>query len=185
MTVPASRSRGAALLAPAAWLAAALAVTAGAVTPPAHAAGQRTFRGTVSHVTDGDTLWVRPASGGAALQVRLQGLDAPEICQAWGPQARDALARHVLRQPVTVRSRGKDTYGRLVARVERDRQDLGAWLVGSGMAWSYHWGRSGGPYSTLQDQARQARRGLWSQPQPMRPGVFRRMHGSCPHPAAS
>ena len=45
------------------------------------------LHGVVTHVSDGDTLWVRPAGAGAALQVRLQGLDAPEICQEFGSQA--------------------------------------------------------------------------------------------------
>ena len=44
----------------------------------------RSFEGVVTHVTDGDSLWVRPASGGAPRQIRLQGIDAPEICQAFG-----------------------------------------------------------------------------------------------------
>jgi hypothetical protein len=43
------------------------------------------------HVSDGDTVWVQPLQGGEAYKVRLQGIDAPEICQPWGPQARAAL----------------------------------------------------------------------------------------------
>jgi micrococcal nuclease len=36
----------------------------------------RTLAGRVAHVTDGDTLWVRPAGAGEAMQVRIQGIDA-------------------------------------------------------------------------------------------------------------
>ncbi|HSW20716.1 MAG TPA: hypothetical protein VLJ86_26060, partial [Ramlibacter sp.] len=63
-----------------------LGLLLGAFAAPASAASA--FRATVTHVTDGDTVWVRPASGGAPIAVRLQGLDAPEICQAHGLQAR-------------------------------------------------------------------------------------------------
>lgn len=49
------------------------------------------WSGVVTHVSDGDTVWVEPTQGGEAQKIRLLGIDAPEICQAWGPQARDAL----------------------------------------------------------------------------------------------
>ena len=39
-------------------------------------------------VVDGDSLWVRPP-GRAPLRLRLSGVDAPEVCQRHGPQARD------------------------------------------------------------------------------------------------
>ena len=36
------------------------------------------WQGTVTWVTDGDTLWVRPDAGGRARKLRLKGVDAPE-----------------------------------------------------------------------------------------------------------
>lgn len=143
----------------------------------------RSFMATVTHVTDGDTVWVRPVSGGAPVQVRLQGLDAPEICQAWGPQSRQALARRVLQQQVRVHARGRDDYDRLLGRLDRAGQDIGAWLVSRGLAWSQGYRRQPGPYDELQSQARKARRGLWSEPQPMQPRTFRQLHGTCHRPA--
>ena len=92
-------------------LAAALALLACA---SAHA-----LSGVVTHVTDGDTLWVRP-EGGAPVKVRLQGIDAPERCQAWGPQAREALAARVLHRQVHVRTRAKDAYRRTIGTVSVD-----------------------------------------------------------------
>lgn len=137
------------------------------------------FVGTVTHVTDGDSLWVRPAAGGPPRQLRVQGIDAPEICQAWGHESRDALAAQVLHRQVRVTSRGRDTYRRMLAQVSFGGQDVGAWMVSRGHAWSYHFGRDSGPYSRQESQARRARLGLWSAGGPQAPRDFRKRHGSC------
>ncbi|AEG94714.1 thermonuclease family protein [Ramlibacter tataouinensis] len=138
------------------------------------------FSGVVTRVTDGDTLWVRPAAGGRPREVRLQGLDAPEICQAHGPRARAALAARLQGRRVQVRIRARDDYGRWLSRVATpDDPDVGAWMVVQGHAWSYRFRDSRGPYAALEDRARQARRGLWAQAAPLEPREFRRRHGSC------
>ncbi|HYD76710.1 thermonuclease family protein [Ramlibacter sp.] len=150
--------------------------------PVAAPAQPRSYLATVVHVTDGDTVWVRPSWGGPSIQVRIQGIDAPESCQAFGPQATQALRQRLWRQPVKVEERGRDDYRRTLARLQWSGQDVGAWLVFSGFAWSYRYRRDPGPYASLQAQARQARRGLWSEHQPIEPARFRKLHGNCePH----
>lgn len=157
-------------------------ILAFALTGVAKAKAPRTFTGTVTSVVDGDTVWVRPSWGGAAIEIRVQGIDAPETCQAWGGQAKDALRQHLLRKPVTVQDIGRDMYGRHLARLARDGEDVGAWMVYNGLAWAGRWRGRAGPYAKLQTQAVQARRGLWSQPA-TEPWRFRRQHGGCPRPA--
>lgn len=142
----------------------------------AHAGG---FEGVVTHVTDGDSLWVRPASGGAPQQVRLQGIDAPEICQPFGAQAREALAGRVLHRQVEVLVRARDVYQRSVGRVSVQGQDVGAWLVAGGYAWSAHYRRRAGPYAQEEAAARDTRRGLWAHGAALDPRTFRKRHGSC------
>ena len=137
----------------------------------------RVLHGVVSHVTDGDTLWVRPADG-RPVQVRLQGLDAPEICQPFGPQARDALAARVLHRPVRVATRARDTYQRTIGSVSLDGQDVGGWLVAGGFAWSGRYRGRSGPYAQEEAQARSRRIGLWAA-SAMEPRIFRKRHGSC------
>jgi endonuclease YncB( thermonuclease family) len=139
----------------------------------------RSFEGVVTHVTDGDTLWVRPAAGGAPRQVRLQGIDAPEICQAFGVSSRNALAAHVLHRHVAVNSRARDTYQRVLGRVSMNGEDLGAWLVSRGLAWSDRFRHHPGPYGSQEAHARAARLGLWADGTPMLPREFRKRHGSC------
>lgn len=147
------------------------------------ASGARTaedFEGTVVSVTDGDSVWVRPAQGGPARAVRLLGLDAPESCQAHGPQARAALAARVLRQGVRVAGSQRDVYDRLLARLATtDEADIGAWLVEQGHAWSWRQRNDLGPYAAHEARARAAGRGLWATPTPQEPRDFRREHGPC------
>jgi micrococcal nuclease len=140
-------------------------------------AGARTVTGTVNHVSDGDTLWVRSADG-TPVQVRIHGLDAPEICQAFGQEARDALAARVLHRKVKVAIRAQDAYQRSVGTVSLKGQDVGAWMVARGYAWSAR-GRGGGPYAQEEAQARKARIGLWTAPTAVEPRSFRRRHGPC------
>jgi micrococcal nuclease len=137
------------------------------------------YQGVVTHVTDGDTVWVRPASGGAPRQIRLQGIDAPEICQAHGIAARDALAMRVLHRHVSVTSRARDEYQRTLGQVRMGGKDVGVWMVSHGHAWSYRFHADRGPYAKHEARARAARLGLWSGAAPVPPRDFRRQHGSC------
>jgi micrococcal nuclease len=141
-------------------------------------AGARMFSAVVTHVSDGDTVWIRPA-GAAALQLRLQGIDAPEICQEFGAQARDALAARVLRRQVRVVIRARDVYQRAVGRVSLDGRDMGAWLVAGGYAWAARSQRGAGAYAQEETSARDGRRGLWRAAAPVDPRSFRKGHGSC------
>jgi endonuclease YncB( thermonuclease family) len=156
-----------------------LAWVALAFAPALHAA---TFRASVTHVTDGDTLWVRPDGGGRTIELRLLDVDAPESCQAFGPQATQALRERVLHASVQVRTRGTDTYGRQLAQLEHRHEDVGRWLVANGYAWSMRFHGRPGPYGVLEEQARRARRGLWATPGALEPRAFRQRFGSC-HPA--
>ncbi|MDR7148201.1 endonuclease YncB(thermonuclease family) [Hydrogenophaga palleronii] len=136
----------------------------------------------VTRVFDGDTLWVRPLAGGRYRKLRLDGIDAPEICQAGGVASRDALATMVTAQEVRVEVRRYDDYGRALVRLSVDGVDVSARLVGAGHAWSYRWRRSLGPYAKEEEVARKHRRGIFSGPTPELPRDFRRRHGPCPLP---
>jgi len=138
-----------------------------------------TFAGVVTYVTDGDTLWVQPDAGGAVKKLRIDGIDAPEICQAGGDASRDTLSRHALRQRVSVVVRRYDVYGRGLARIELQGRDLGGQMVRLGQAWSYRWRRDAGPYAVEEAAARQSRAGLFASGVPVRPRDFRKQHGSC------
>lgn len=132
----------------------------------------------VLRVVDGDSLWVHPP-GGAPLRLRMAGVDAPEICQRHGREARDALAARLQGKTVRVTLQHKDTYDRWLARVDGPDGDVGAWLVGQGHAWSMRWHNNPGPYAVQETAARKARRGLFKEAQPESPRDFRRRNGPC------
>lgn len=170
----------------------AVCVLAASTVFAASAAGQPAayapWNGIVTHVTDGDTLWVRPASGGKPVRIRIDGVDAPEICQTYGNASRKALAARLAKQTVTVQSSSRDSFGRLLARVtmtEKARPkvkgsaDVGEWLVREGHAWSYRYRRDSGPYAKQQVMARAARKGLFATARPEEPRDFRKRHGAC------
>lgn len=141
------------------------------------------FSGTVTRVSDGDTVWLRPLDHGAAprkpVKVRMLGIDAPELCQPWGERSRDALAMRVMGRKVEAAPRGRDDHGRTLAPLLLDGEDVGAWMVAQGHAWSARWRGDRGPYARHEDAARRERRGLFSLPDPMQPYHFRRFHGPC------
>ncbi len=152
-----------------------------AAQAPAHA-----LSGTVTLVTDGDTLWIRldAGSGGAPKPraFRLSGIDAPEICQPWGPQAQAALEARVLQRRVRLQSTATDDYQRGVATLALDGEDIGAWMVAQGHAWNLKFRHHPGAYAAQEQAARVARRGLFSQTEALEPRRFRKAHGSCHAP---
>jgi len=139
----------------------------------------RVFSGTVSYVTDGDTLWVQPDTGGSPRKLRIDGIDAPEICQTGGEVSRVVLAQRALHQRVAVTVRRNDIYGRGLARIQLDGNDLGAQMVRAGQAWSYRWHRKPGPYAAEEAAAWQSRQGLFAAGRPELPRDFRKRHGPC------
>ncbi len=142
-------------------------------------AGAEVFTALVIAVPDGDTLWVQPANSKATRKLRLQGIDAPEICQSGGAASRAALQRLVAGATVRVELKYYDSYGRGLARLRLRQQDVGAMMVRSGHAWSYRWHKSPGPYAAEEAAARHARAGLFSAKTPELPRDFRKRHGSC------
>jgi micrococcal nuclease len=160
----------------------ALCLATGAQAKPQRAS-QEVLTGVVTYVTDGDTLWVKLAGPGSddkdSVKVRFQGIDAPEICQAGGDASLAALKAKVLHQTVQLQTNRYDDYGRMLARVSMNGDDVGAWMVERGQAWSYRYRNSPGPYATQEQTARAARRGVWAVQGAVEPRVFRKQHGSC------
>ena len=166
-------------------MALALAVAlAGAPAAVLAARGSAAVDGVVARVIDGDSLWVQPAAGGAPIEVRLLGIDAPEICQEGGREARAFLTELVAGGAVQLRvprgSAGRDEYGRTLARLRVGEVDVNRRLVEEGHAWSqrYKWDR--GPYIAAERTARALRRGLHrAGAAALMPRDFRRLHGPC------
>lgn len=137
--------------------------------------------GKVTWVSDGDSLWVTPA-GGAAVELRLNGVDAPEICQPWGEQAKQALAELVMGKAVRVETVGRDSHGRTLGTVFVDQLNVNKKLVQEGHAWSTRYKHDRGPYVADERMAKALNRGLNQGGGAVMPKDFRRDHGPCPAP---
>lgn len=124
--------------------------------------------------TDGDTLTL--LKGRIQVRVRLHGIDAPETGQDFGSRAKQAASDLVFGQTVTVHPHEIDRYGRTVADVILPNgRSLNREMVGQGMAWWYRaYAAYDAPLASLEARAKGARRGLWSQPDPVPPWAWRR-----------
>ena len=156
-------------------LCALLASGCAAATPAAP------VHGTVVRVVDGDTLWLTPP-GKAPLVVRLRDMDAPEICQAWGLQAKQALAELTLHRHATLRPVARDSHGRTVGSINVNGVDVGPLMVSEGHAWSTRTRYDRGPLVKHERMAKALGRGLHGAGGAIMPRDFRQAQGACPLP---
>ncbi len=130
-----------------------------------------TLLGKVVKVSDGDTLTILVER--QQIKVRLSEIDAPELKQAFGQRARESLGELCARHAAIVRASGKDRFGRLLGRVECGGVGANAEQVRRGMAWVFDRYVTDRGLYTLQDGARLARLGLWSDAAPTAPWDWR------------
>jgi micrococcal nuclease len=128
----------------------------------------------VVRVSDGDSLTLD--SDGVIHQVRLSGIDAPELSQDFGRDAKAGLAAMVQGRVVTFIDSGQDSYHRNLVRLYVDGVDVNMQMVTQGLAWHYHAYSSDPGLAASEREARLRRRGLWSQPNPEPPWNWRRRH---------
>jgi len=170
-----------------AWLIAVALVFAGSCSKqtqrnsPAtsvHAISQ-VFMGRVVRIADGDTITVLDGAN-AQHRIRLQGIDAPESHQAFGTQSKNSLSDMIFDREVTVEYDKIDQYGRIVGKILLDGKDVNLEQIKAGMAWHYkEYQREQSPtdrdlYAHAEDEARNARRGLWADADPVEPSAFRK-----------
>lgn len=143
----------------------------------ATAATAGTITGRVTRVIDGDTIEILVDR--QPTRVRLAEIDAPEkkCGQPFNEAARLNLASMVAGKPVEVRISGHDRYGRSIGRVFSAGQDVNAAQVRAGFAWQYRAYSADLQLSAQEVSARNARRGLWSDPRPIAPWTWR--HDLC------
>jgi micrococcal nuclease len=132
------------------------------------------FSGRVVGIIDGDTLEVLHHQ--RAERIRLNGIDCPEKAQAYGTRAKLAVADLAFGKEVTVKTHGLDKYKRTLADLFLpDGTNVNYTLVKEGWCW---WYRKYAPGDTvlerLEKNAREARKGLWADPQPVPPWEWRK-----------
>jgi endonuclease YncB( thermonuclease family) len=123
-------------------------------------------------VHDGDTLRALD-EGNVERKVRLVGIDAPELGQAFGRVSRDRLRELALRQRVVVELHDRDRYGRELATVVIDGASINRQMVAEGMAWHFTRYSADADLAAAEAAARAARIGLWSDAAPVAPWQWR------------
>ncbi|MDH4083272.1 MAG: thermonuclease family protein [Nitrospira sp.] len=138
------------------------------------AADALSFGGEVVGVLEGSTIEVGRL--GKTALIRLDGLDCPEKDQPYGDEVKPAISALVFAMEVTVEPHGKDKYGRIMADVLlADGTNVNHALVKEGRCW---WSRRSAPNNAelerLELEAREAKKGLWEDPEPIPPWEFRK-----------
>jgi endonuclease YncB( thermonuclease family) len=134
------------------------------------------FRGEVVRVVDGDSLLVK--FHGQQVRVRLKEIDAPELKQPFGKDARQSLAQICAKKVARVSWTELDRNGRTLGRVWCGEIDANAEQVRRGMAWVFDRYVTDQMLYRLQDASRGDRLGLWSDPAPIAPWKWRQDKGT-------
>lgn len=129
--------------------------------------------GKVVSIADGDTLTVLTADK-QQVKVRLSGIDTPENNQAYGTKAKQALSSKVFGKTVRVQDNGQDRYKRTLGDIFLGDRWINLELVEEGYAWHYKAYSKDKRLAQAEVQARQAKRGLWADSNPVPPWEFRR-----------
>lgn len=138
------------------------------------------YTGRVTAVADGDTLRITDTNG-ARHKIRLAYIDAPEMQQAHGRAAQQALSKTALGQTVEAEVYETDRYKRNVAKVRLNGRDLNLAQIENGHAWHYasiakrkQNKADYAAYAYAQAVAQQAKTGLWRGANIQAPWAFRK-----------
>lgn len=124
-------------------------------------------------VSDGDTITAM-CQDNERLKIRLAEIDAPEKAQPFGMRAKQSLSDLCFGKQVEITKQARDRYGRTVARIQCEGTDANAEQVRRGMAWVYDKYVKDRSLYQLQDQAKTAHVGLWSDNSPTPPWAWRK-----------
>jgi len=139
--------------------------------------------GDVIAVNEGDKIEVRSKEG-EAVKIRLKDIDTPDPGQPFAEQAREfcsslLLGKHVVaiipkdeKETDPLQYDDGDDY--FVAQVLIDGKHASDELLQAGMAWQYKKFSVSKKYDQLEQSARKARIGIWSESNPIPPWEFRK-----------
>jgi micrococcal nuclease len=135
----------------------------------------QTITGKVVGVVDGDTITV--LEGTTPHKIRLYGIDCPESGQDFGQKAKQFVSDMVFGKQARVVQMDMDRYGRMVGMVYVGNTCVNEEIVRAGLAWVYNRYCKDpvcSQWRDLEKQAKAAKIGLWSHPDPIPPWDYRR-----------
>ncbi len=143
----------------------------------ASSAWSEVLEGRVVGITDGDTFALLVDR--QTYKVRIAEIDTPERGEPWAEKSKRALSELIFGKSVSVDVSGL-SYGRSVGEFWLGDQCVGCALVRAGHAWAADGYVKHQSLYRLEEEARIARRGLWSMPEGtwMAPSRQREQQGS-------
>jgi micrococcal nuclease len=112
-------------------------------------------------ITDGDTIKVLDHQN-QQHKIRLASIDAPERKQPYGLKSKQILSDLIGKERVTLDCPVSDRYKRLICTIWFNGIDINRKMVVLGGAWVYAKYYKGEDYYVVENDAREAKRGLWS-----------------------
>ena len=152
-------------------------ITAILVTLLVATSAAETLSGRCIKVADGDTITIlTPAK--RQVRIRLACIDCPERRQPFGKRAKQFTSSLVFGKQVRVHVVDWDRYGRAVGWVYVNDDDgqkicVNRQLVRAGLAWVYRKYCRSSELLRLEQEARSSGKGVWQDPHPVPPWVFR------------
>jgi micrococcal nuclease len=133
------------------------------------------FVGPVVSVLDGDTIEVLHNT--TPERVRLIGIDCPEKGQAFGNRAKQVTSALVFGRDVILQTHGQDKHRRTLADVFlKDGTHVNHELVKEGWCWWYQkYAPKDLVLQQLEQEAKEHKKGLWAEPNPVPPWLYRRL----------
>lgn len=134
------------------------------------------IRGTVVSVTDGDTCSIAVENAKKeTVKIRLYGIDAPELKQDYGLEAKSYLSSLILTKNVIAEIINVDRYGRKVCTILADNENVNLKMVKDGYAWHYlEYAKNNKELKNAEQLARLNKCGLWKSDNPIAPWNFRK-----------
>jgi endonuclease YncB( thermonuclease family) len=137
-------------------------------------AHSETIHGRVVGISDGDTFTLLDASN-TQFKIRLAAIDAPEKAQPFGQRGQQQLSHLCYGKSASVKVVSVDRYGRTVGDIDCAGINANQAMIQSGLAWVYRKYDKGYEHLyALEEEARNSRRGLWADSNPIAPWDWRK-----------
>lgn len=136
-------------------------------------AGPTELAGKVLSVIDGNTVEFQTAEN-EIFKFVLSGIDAPELSQEFGEEAKEFLEKLVAGEDAVITIEGKDRLGNRVGTLKYGKdKDPRLILLEKGLVWTAE--KNPKPeFEILKEAAKSHEKGLWEQPNPTPPWTYRR-----------
>lgn len=141
-------------------------------------AAEEEMLGTVVKVIDGDSIKVQEEGSDTVHEVQVEGTDAPEPKQDYGPEATEALRKMVSGRKVRITWTKKDNFDRRLAQIYVGDEHVNRRMIQDGHAWHFKRYNQSKELAQLEDEAQKAKRGLWGTKNPQAPWDYRKENRS-------